>query len=278
MIQLFKKECIKFIFSGTNALFVRRFGWFNRVYLKYPILLNLTERNTIQLLSTDDSNTQVALEISKKIRIHRYSKGIDSFLNKLAKQYFLDTIEFREGDTVIDCGANIGEVGLWFKHLQKNIVIHAIEPETAEADACDANIYNGKMLTIRKALWKEDGQLSFYSKNSSGDSSLFEQEGFEKKITIQTTTLENLVKDKNIQHIRLLKLEAEGAEPEILIGAEKVLSLIDYITVDCGPERGLAAEPTFIPVYNYLTQRGYQLVDIKFDRVVALFERKHSNN
>jgi hypothetical protein len=76
------------------------------------------------------------------------------------------------------------------------------------------------------------------------------------------------------ERIRLLKLEAEGAEPEILVGAESVLSRIDYIAADLGPERGLKQEQTATPVINFLLARGFELIDMKFDRVTCLF-RNH---
>lgn len=271
MLRFVKQIVNDFIFKQQEESFVRLYGMLNRSYWKYPFTMKLSPRKKIVISSLGEDN--LSLEISKKVRIFRYQKGILPFLQRLVKQYFIDTIEFREGDTVIDCGANIGEVGLWLKTLNKNIAIHAVEPEVAEADACDQNIYDGKPITTRKALWKEQGNLSFYSKNSTGDSSLFEQEGYDKVIVVETTTLENLFIEKNIDHVRLLKLEAEGAEPEILMGAVNVLSKIDYIVVDCGPERGLSMEPTFIPVYNFLITRGFNLVDIKFDRIVALFKR-----
>jgi len=273
MLQFIKKQIVNFIFRQPEISFVRFYGMLNRHYWKYPFTINVSPKNKIVLSSIGIDKLQ--LEISKKVRIIRYQKGIRPFLQRLVKQYFIDTIEFRNGDNVIDCGANIGEVGVWLKTLNKNITVHAVEPENAEADACDINIYSGQPLTIRKALWKEEGSLNFYSKNSTGDSSLFEQEGYDNVIVVETTTLENLFEIKKIEHVRLLKLEAEGAEPEILMGGEKILSRIDYIAVDCGPERGLSMEPTFIPVYQYLTKRGFVLLDVKFDRIVSLFKREN---
>ena len=46
--------------------------------------------------------------------------------------------------------------------------------------------------------------------------------------------------------IKLLKLEAEGAEPEILLGGLDKIHLIDYICADVGPERGLSYETTLV--------------------------------
>ena len=48
----------------------------------------------------------------------------------------------------------------------------------------------------------------------------------------------------------LLKVEAEGAEPEVLQGLKKNLSRVEFITVDCGFERGLNQKST-ISVTSY---------------------------
>ena len=70
--------------------------------------------------------------------------------------------------------------------------------------------------------------------------------------------------------------QAEGAEPEILIGCEHYLDKIDFIAVDCGPERGLLQKETATDVINFLLQRGFELVEMKFDRVVCLFRNRRA--
>ncbi len=72
--------------------------------------------------------------------------------------------------------------------------------------------------------------------------------------------------------MKLLKLEAEGAEPEILAGVEKRLPLIEYISADLGPERGVDQESTAAAAIDYLLARNFRLIDVYCDRVTCLFK------
>ena len=74
--------------------------------------------------------------------------------------------------------------------------------------------------------------------------------------------------------IKLLKLEAEGAEPEALAGCEKLLKNIEYISADLGFERGANEESTIEDVTNFLLSRNFRLVKFELPRVVALFVNK----
>ena len=49
-----------------------------------------------------------------------------------------------------------------------------------------------------------------------------------------------------------IKIEAEGAEPEILEGLIKNLNKVEYITIDAGFERGVNKESTLVQCTNYL--------------------------
>ncbi|CDO59091.1 hypothetical protein BN1012_Phect877 [Candidatus Phaeomarinobacter ectocarpi] len=99
--------------------------------------------------------------------------------------------------------------------------------------------------------------------------------GYESKTRIDTMSLEQYLADNGLDNIRLLKLEAEGLEPEILIGCGEALGKIDYIAVDGGEERGLKSEETLSTVANYLIHRGFDLlsIDIKARMGRALFRR-----
>lgn len=186
----------------------------------------------------------------------------------------LRNVDFHDGDCVIDCGANVGEVGMWLQIHHDNLQIISIEPEEAEADCCDLNVYGGEAKTIRKALWREDAELTFYSKNGSGDSSLFEITQFDGVRTVQATTLSALLKDQRINKVKLLKLESEGAEPEILAGAEDCLDRIEYITADLGPERGVEQATTVEAATNFLLSRNFKVIDASPNRLTFLFKNQ----
>ncbi len=211
-----------------------------------------------------------AVYTPRRSRLGRYFFGIGKQCSSLSQDYLLDNIEFREGDVVVDCGANNGEIGMWAR--SKGMDYFAFEPEPLEARCCDLNNYEGEEKTIRKGLWYEKTTLHWHSKPESADSSIIETPDAEEVVSIDTTTLNDFLNEEGIEHVRLLKLEAEGAEPEVLQGALKVLDKIDYIAVDCGYERGLEKKHTFMEVYDTLSAHNFKIVGAKFRRVVFLFK------
>lgn len=80
----------------------------------------------------------------------------------------------------------------------------------------------------------------------------------------------------SVKFITLLKLEAEGSEPEILMGAEEYISIIKYIAVDGGPERGVYKEETLSKVINFLLSHNFELLctDLNSKMGRALFRNK----
>jgi hypothetical protein len=89
---------------------------------------------------------------------------------------------------------------------------------------------------------------------------------------VEVTTISSLLNERKIAAVKLLKLEAEGAEPEILAGAEDCLERVEYISADLGPERGLALESTAAAVTNFLISRGFMLIDVVPGRWTFLFK------
>ena len=97
-------------------------------------------------------------------------------------------------------------------------------------------------------------------KSESGDSSIIEpSNGFTKKL-IKTTTLNNYFFENRIKKVKLLKLEAEGFEPEILQGSNKVLNRIEYIGVGGSPERGKKNDTTIEYAIDFLTSRDFEVI------------------
>ena len=86
-------------------------------------------------------------------------------------------------------------------------------------------------------MWFEPTERKLFSKAGSADSSLIEIADYDSASTVKTTTLDRYVREHGIDLIEVLKIEAEGAEPEVLRGARESLKISRYVTVDCGRER-----------------------------------------
>ena len=78
----------------------------------------------------------------------------------------------------------------------------------------------------------------------------------------------------------MLKLEAEGFEPEILQGSNNVLDKIEYIGIDGSPERGKNNDTTIEYAIDFLTSRDFEVIasDINPKFAKALFKNLNFYN
>jgi FkbM family methyltransferase len=195
-----------------------------------------------------------------------YRKGISTRAEDLGVIYFLDLIEFEEDDLVVDCGANVGDLELYFREKNTKIKYIGIEPSPKEFQCLELNTLN--KFNINVGLWHENSILEFFISSSKGDSSFIEPVEYSNKVDVKAQRLDSLLS----KPIKLLKLEAEGAEPEILAGSENLLDQIQYISADLGFERGVSQESTFPAVVNILLKNRFEIVAVGYPRFVALFK------
>ena len=89
-------------------------------------------------------------------------------------------------------------------------------------------------------------------------------------------TLDSFIKKNNLfgKRIKLLKLEAEGLEIEVLQGSLETLKNIDFIAADLGPERGLKQENTIVECSNLLFTNNFDMVGFNTERSTVLFRNK----
>ena len=204
-----------------------------------------------------------------------YEFGIKNRAYQLAKSYFIDKIGFEPGDVVIDCGANYADLYQYFKLNKKDIRYISFEPAPSEF-ACIKLNANG-MENYNLALSNEIGEFDFYVSSEGANSSLILPKDKHSEINkVQTESLDRFLPNNGIDRVKLLKLEAEGAEPEILKGAASCLSSFDYIAVDGGEERGLSEESTIEALSNHLISNGFDMIelDIRSGCGRALFKNR----
>ncbi|QFU09889.1 hypothetical protein PARPLA_00548 [Rhodobacteraceae bacterium THAF1] len=207
----------------------------------------------------------------RRPRHNRYKNGIMNRVDFLAHEYHLDRLTDLRGGTFIDCGANVGELGLWAKVRGFSYI--PFEPEDLEARCVDLNVFDGADTCHRKGLWNETTTLQFHSSPDSADSSLIAFEGSTQTAKLEVVRLDDAVDLSTADGPVIFKLEAEGAEPEVLEGAKDSLAHIDWVAVDCGYERGPDKQHTFVETNTALVDHGFRLVAAQFGRVTALYGR-----
>ena len=105
------------------------------------------------------------------------------------------------------------------------------------------------MTLIDALVWNTVEELTFSLAASEADSSVFGSDVPEvttgtirRRTTTFTirrraTTLDRIAEDYKIDAVAYLKCDAEGAEPEILLGGRELLRRTARIAIDTGPER-----------------------------------------
>lgn len=264
------KKLHKSIYESIPSLaFCKLINFRNKTRKKKHRLQIIEGKNLYKIIDHNSEN----IIICRRSRHNLYKRGINHRLESLAAAYHLDKIECNAGDVLIDCGANVGELGMWANTKKLHYI--PVEPEELEVECCNLNVFHGKGELKCKALWKENTSLQLYSKPNSADSSLFEVSNYSSTKTVEALRLDKLMEEYNIDKIHILKIEAEGAEPEILQGADSVLNKVNYVAVDCGYERGLSQEHTFIDVNNILLKSGFKLVQAELKRGTMLYQNRN---
>lgn len=225
-----------------------------------------------------NNDVYVASDNNNKIYFHHidrvflFVKGMQRRKDQLIHAYFIDKVEFSPGDVVIDCGANIGEIGSIVNNFTYKCEYIAFEPSDNERECILKNNTNA---TIYKyALWFENTTLDFYICSELADSSAIEPYKFSNVIKVKAKRLDFLFPNTII---KFLKVEAEGGELEVLKGCEKIFQNIEYISADLGFERGVSKESTLIPVVNYLLHNGFIVINVDYQRLNVLFYNNKYN-
>lgn len=222
----------------------------------------------------------ITLYVAQRSRLHLYFKGIQCRLDQIFAQYCLSSHPeiFDSPGWVIDIGANIGELSMSIMQKYPNQTFLIIEPSSEEMAAAKRNLNGNKVHFNSSALWKVNTTLKFYHANNTGDSSLLPKDLSVPSELIEARTLDSIVETLGINQINLLKLEAEGAEPEILDGALKTLMKTKFIAADLGPERGPNELPTYFECRSKLEVLGFnQISSYEGGRETYLFRNTALN-
>jgi FkbM family methyltransferase len=254
----------RWMMRSDGTVFASRKSWFEKGRRRGMVVE--WDANAELFRVTDPTGS---VYVARKQRVKLQNIGVAARRARLIKAYLGSVDIVRPGDVVIDCGANIGEFSI--ACAQFGATVHSFEPDPREFKALCANAFDG-ITPVAKALWHKTERLKFYENNDSGDSGLIDIGRAASVLEIQAVRLDEYAAQAGIgERVRLIKVEAEGAEPEVLDGAGDILSKTDYVTVDMGPERGVSQESTVVDVTARLYNRGFRLIHFDCERICGLF-------
>jgi hypothetical protein len=103
-------------------------------------------------------------------------------------------------------------------------------------------------------LSDKSGIYPFYVSTKNADSSFIEPKNFTDIIEVQSLRADEFILTNKIASITLLKMDAEGFEPEIIAGFGDQIVNIEFFAIDVGPER--YGQETSIEIKNTLESKG----------------------
>jgi FkbM family methyltransferase len=184
----------------------------------------------------------------KGIRVMRYTvPGTDLIKFEVRDDYQTDMIvikeiwqenvyevkdtHFNHGGVVIDIGANIGSFSIYAAHF--GATVYAIEPEPHNLDALKQNIkinnMEDKIYPCPYAITDFKGTVTI---SDEGGGSTIKDDGIF-GAEVEAMPLNNFFELYHINQVDVLKIDVEGAEVEIILGASKEnLQKCKYITME----------------------------------------------
>lgn len=178
---------------------------------------------------------------------HATSVAAHIIARELAKdQYGLRGINFAPGDIVVDVGGHIGIFAMYLASLAPEVRIHSFEP-------FPLNLYNfGRNLLLNRIsnvhlhplAVTGDGRpvaMTTNPANSGGATAKSRTLTFYPFSDIPSITLDAIFEQLAISRCKLLKLDCEGSEYEIL-RRSTVLPRVDYLSMECHTNRLLTEE------------------------------------
>lgn len=178
-------------------------------------------------------------------------------------------------DTVFDVGAHAGETATDLHHRFPAATIHSFEPVQATYERLQTATRDlPRVKTHRLALSSESGEREIRIFSGTTNASLSDVEfpgGEIARETIHTQTLDAFCAEQGIKRINLLKIDTEGFDIDVLIGAKDMLAAgnidmvySEFFCVDPSePQDGTA----LLDLHEMLFPHGFQLVAIYIDRM-----------
>ncbi|MBN4056259.1 FkbM family methyltransferase [Rhodothermus sp. AH-315-K08] len=134
----------------------------------------------------------------------------------------------REGDTVIDVGANIGVFSLFASEfVGSSGVVHAFEPQPDLIAMFNRSLQLNGVTNVEvhpAALGEENGRrVMCVPSGNCGAASLAWRVDGAREVEVDVLRMDDFMKKENVGPARLMKIDVEGFESGVIAGASKLL-------------------------------------------------------
>lgn len=209
--------------------------------------------------------------LEKNIKASRFLMGIGwgTHIETSGEKEILRRFE-RAGRlrSVFDVGANRGQ---FVSHLLdvadgRRPEIHCFEPTTSAYDELTSSYPDSEYVNITKnnvALGEEPGSATiFYDQPGSGSASLHKETAKESE-QVDVITMDRYCEEAGIGHVDLMKIDVEGHELSVLLGAQRIFEAgkVDAVMFEFGPHH-IPTGTMLYDFYSFFSDHGMRLFRI----------------
>ena len=149
-------------------------------------------------------------------------------------RYGLDRIDFAPGALVLDVGAHVGLFAAYVGLRHPGVLIHSFEPFPDNFELLRENVERNRVSNVRihNFALSGDGRLlkmATNPKNSGGASCHSLTLADRPADMLPSATLDAVIDALDIERCKLLKIDCEGSEYEILL-ATRTLEKVEYLS------------------------------------------------
>jgi FkbM family methyltransferase len=170
---------------------------------------------------------------------------------------------------VFDVGANVGQTADRFGIAFPDARLYCFEPASGTFDTLRRHLAGLSNVSCHQlAFGSAAGQATLYLTGrpdaNSGTNSLIAPKNVVGTETVELCTIDGFASDNEISRIDLLKVDAEGADLDVLVGARNMLSSqrVAFILTEVGFHPGDTRHVLFDDVRSYLLPLGFHIFGI----------------
>lgn len=178
---------------------------------------------------------------------------------------------------IFDVGAHNGQTSLLYNHFFKYATIYSFEPSPKAFSIMKERVNTYSNINIyNKALGNIDGKVNFYLNKYDYTNSMLSThhdaikswgaDHLETKEVIQvaSSTLDSFIRESNIEHLDILKIDTQGSEHCVIEGAshaiEKGMIKLVYLEIICMP--AYESQKYFDEMLHLMRSKGFQLYNL----------------
>jgi FkbM family methyltransferase len=163
--------------------------------------------------------------------------------------YGLYEIDVQQKNCVLlDVGANIGVFSIAAATRFPDATIYAFEPNPVAYSRLVRNLELNDTANVQpanRAVYSSCSIVEFSDGSSTSLGSVIDSG----TLSVEAVTLDSVCSQKAIGHIGLIKIDVEGAEVEVLRGAQNTLGITDWLVAECHSAELATSVETLLSAY-----------------------------